>query len=113
MSEDNQQQPETQQVNQSVESKEEQDIGLIDIIKITDQKQKCDEIEMNQKEIQSIIKDQLQHVAHIQQLISEKSKDFDKTIDQSIAIVKDTRNDLLVIQAKLQNMRLMLRLPNK
>ncbi|BFU23787.1 hypothetical protein CL6EHI_081660 [Entamoeba histolytica] len=112
MSEENQQQPETQQVNQTSE-KQEENVELIDIIKITDQKQKCEEIEMNQKEIQSIIKDQLQHVAHIQQLISEKSKDFDKTIDQSIAIVKDTRNDLLVIQAKLQNMRLMLRLPNK
>ncbi|EAL46632.1 hypothetical protein EHI8A_026710 [Entamoeba histolytica HM-1:IMSS-B] len=101
MSEENQQQPETQQVNQTSE-KQEENVELIDIIKITDQKQKCEEIEMNQKEIQSIIKDQLQHVAHIQQLISEKSKDFDKTIDQSIAIVKDTRNDLLVIQAKLQ-----------
>ncbi|GAB1221119.1 hypothetical protein ENUP19_0064G0026 [Entamoeba nuttalli] len=101
MSEENQQQPETQQVNQTSE-KQEENVELIDIIKITDQKQKCEEIGMNQKEIQSIIKDQLQHVAHIQQLINEKSKDFDKTIDQSIAIVKDTRNDLLVIQAKLQ-----------
>ncbi|ELP90014.1 hypothetical protein EIN_403380 [Entamoeba invadens IP1] len=86
------------------------DITLTDIISVTDQSNKCDEIAKQQQEIKDIINDQLHHVANIQQVVNSKTKHFNEIIDQSIAIVKDTKKDLIIIQAKIQNMRLMLRL---
>ena len=103
-----------QPIEQKEQSKEEQpedQFGLTDILKILEQPQKVSEISNNQKEIESILKDEIQHISKIQKIIETKSKDFNKTIDQGIALLKDTKNDLLVIQAKLQNMKLMLKIP--
>ena len=45
--------------------------------------------------------------------VATKTKEFNKTIDRGIALLKDTKSDLLLIQAKLQNMKLMLKIPTK
>ncbi|KAL7718106.1 Uncharacterized protein QTN25_004410 [Entamoeba marina] len=94
----------------NVVPKETNDVAgsLNDILSVVNQKEKCDEVNASQKEIIDNIKDQLHHINNIQQLIQSKTKDFNQTIDQSIALVKDTKNDLLVIQAKIQFVSLLI-----